>query len=252
MSYIFKYSHRLIGGEKMRNIKDLPAWERLFKKIVWKQLGEIKNKNILDFGSGEGITSNYFAEFNRVVAIEPSEDMLKDAWTDHEYRQMIGDFKTLSEFMDNSFDIIVCHNVLEYIDDKASVIRELTRVLKPGGYISLVKHNRNGRVMQMAVLLDELKKANELLNGEDSTASKFGRIRYYEDYDVIRWSPDLYIDKIYGIRTFWDLQQNQEKHSDEEWQKKMIQLENRVSEMNDFINIAFFHHLIIRKTNSNY
>lgn len=67
----------------MRNIKDLPAWERLLKKIVWKQLGEIKNKNILDFESGESITSNYFAEFNRVVAIEPSEDMLKDAWTDH-------------------------------------------------------------------------------------------------------------------------------------------------------------------------
>ena len=35
----------------MRDIKDLPAWERLFKKIVWKQLGEIKDKNILDFGS---------------------------------------------------------------------------------------------------------------------------------------------------------------------------------------------------------
>lgn len=33
VSYIFKYSHRLIGGEKMRNIKDLPAWERLLKKL---------------------------------------------------------------------------------------------------------------------------------------------------------------------------------------------------------------------------
>ena len=25
--------------ELERNIKDLPAWERLFKKIIWKQLG---------------------------------------------------------------------------------------------------------------------------------------------------------------------------------------------------------------------
>lgn len=147
----------------------------------------------------------------------------------------------------NCFDIIICHNVLEYIDDKASVVQELTRVLKPGGFISLAKHNRNGRVMQMTVLLDDFEKANALLNGEDGTASKFGAIRYYDDSDVIKWCHDLFIDKTYGIRTFWDLQQNQEKHSDEEWQAKMTQLEMRVSEIDDFINIAFFHHLIIKK-----
>ena len=231
----------------MRDIINLPAWERLFKRIVWNQLGDVENKNILDFGSGEGITSDHFAEFNRMVAVEPWEDMLKDAWTDHVYRQVIGDIKALAEFEDGSFDIIICHNVLEYIDDKASVVRELARVLKPGGFISLAKHNRNGRVMQMAVLLDDFEKANALLDGEDSTASKFGAIRYYEDADVISWCPDLYIDRIYGIRTFWDLQQNQEKHSDEEWQEKMMQLEMRVSEIQDFINVAFFHHLIVRK-----
>ena len=53
----------------MRNIEDLPAWDRLFKKIVWKQLENIKDKDILDFGSGEGITSDYFAEFNRVILV---------------------------------------------------------------------------------------------------------------------------------------------------------------------------------------
>ena len=231
----------------MRDIKDLPAWDRLFKKIVWKQLGDIKDKDILDFGSGEGITSDYFARFNRVVAVEPSEDMIKDAWTDHTYRQVIGDIKAISEFEEASFDIIICHNVLEYIDNKAIVVRELSRVLKPNGFMSLAKHNRNGRVMQMAVLLDDFEKANSLLDGKNSTSSKFGEIKYFDDSDVISWCPELYIDKIYGIRTFWDLQQNQDKHSDEEWQEKMMNLETRVSEMQDFKNIAFFHHLIIRK-----
>ena len=231
----------------MRDIKDLPAWERLFKKIVWKQLGDIKDKYILDFGSGEGITADHFAEKNQVVAVEPWEDMLKDAWTDNEYRQIVGDIDSLKEFDDNSFDIIICHNVLEYIDDKENVIRELGRVLKPDGSISLVKHNRNGRVMQMAVLLDDFDKANALLDGENSTASKFGAIRYYEDSQIETWSSDLFIEKTYGIRTFWDLQQNQEKHSDEEWQEKMMNLELRVSELDDFVDIAFFHHLVIRK-----
>ena len=183
----------------MRSIKDLQAWERLFKKIVWTQLGDIKDKDILDFGSGEGITSDHFAKSNRVVAVEPWEDMLKDAWTDHDYRQVVGDIKALSEFEDNSFDMIICHNVLEYVDDKANVVRELARVLKPGGSISLAKHNRNGRVMQMAVLLDDFDKANALLDGEDSTASKFGAIRYYDDSDVTKWCPELYIEKTYGL-----------------------------------------------------
>ena len=66
----------------MKNIKDLADWERLFKQIIWNQLGNIKDKDILDFGSGQGITADHFAEFNHVVAVEPWEEMLEDAWTD--------------------------------------------------------------------------------------------------------------------------------------------------------------------------
>ena len=231
----------------MRNLTDLPAWERIFKKIVWKQLGDISGKYILDFGSGEGITADHFAKANKVTAIEPWDEMLKDAWKDNEYTQIVGSVEALSEIEDDTFDVIICHNVLEYIDDKAEVLRELSRVLKPTGYISIVKHNRYGRVMQMAVLLDDFEKANALLDGEDSTASKFGKIRYYDDEDILKWCPELSIEKTYGIRTFWDMQQNQEKHSDESWQDEMEKLEMRVSEIEEFRSIAFFHHLIVKK-----
>ena len=174
--------------------------------------------------------------------------MLKYAWKDNEYRQIVGDVKALSEFPDNTFDAIICHNVLEYIDDKKEIVKELARVLKPEGFISIVKHNRNGRVMQMAVLLDDFEKANDLLDGKNSAASKFGEIRYYEDEDITKWAPGLSINKVLGIRTFFDLQQNQDKHPDEEWQKKMAELEMRVSEDPAFREIAFFHHIILKKS----
>lgn len=196
----------------MHDITDLPAWERLFKKIVWKQLGDMEGKKILDFGSGEGITANHFAEKNDVTAIEPSKEMLSNAWKDYEYTQIVGDVNALSAFKNETFDMIICHNVLEYIDDKAAVIKALARVLKKDGIISIVKHNRAGRVMQMAVLLDDFEKANEILDGKGSTASKFGTIRYYEDNDITKWEPQITISDILGIRTFWDLQQNQQKH----------------------------------------
>lgn len=84
----------------MRELTELPAWERLLKKIVWAQLGDIRGKNILDFGSGEGITANHFAENNNVVAIEPSEEMLANRWADFAYRQIQGDVTRLSDFED--------------------------------------------------------------------------------------------------------------------------------------------------------
>ena len=231
----------------MHDITDLPAWERLFKKIVWKQLGDMEGKKILDFGSGEGITANHFAEKNDVTAIEPSKEMLSNAWKDYEYTQIVGDVNALSAFKNETFDMIICHNVLEYIDDKAAVVKSVARVLKKDGIISIVKHNRAGRVMQMAVLLDDFEKANEILDGKDSTASKFGTIRYYEDNDITKWEPQITVSDILGIRTFWDLQQNQQKHGDEAWQEKMLQLELRVSQMQEYKNIAFFHHLLLKK-----
>lgn len=231
----------------MHDITELPAWERLFKKIVWEQLGNIEGKKILDFGSGEGITANYFANRNDVTAIEPSKEMLSNAWKDYEYTQIIGDVSALSVFNDEAFDIIICHNVLEYIDDKETIVKALARVLKKDGILSIAKHNRAGRVMQMAVLLDDFEKANTLLDGENSTASKFGAIRYYEDKDILKWEPGLKITEVFGIRTFWDLQQNQEKHGNEEWQDKMMQLEMRVAQIPEYRNVAFFHHLMLKK-----
>lgn len=231
----------------MHDIAELSPWDRMLKRIVWKQLGEIEGKKILDFGSGEGITANHFADKNTVVAVEPSEEMLRNRWADYKYTQIVGDVSKLSELEKESFDLIICHNVLEYIDDKEQVIHELCRLLKAGGMLSVVKHNRAGRVMQMAVLLDDMGKANDLLDGKDGASSQFGAIRYYEDEQITKWNKGLKLLDTFGICTFWRLQQNQEKQGTEEWQKQMVQLEMRVSKMEEYRKIAFFHHLFFIK-----
>lgn len=231
----------------MHDIAELSPWDRMLKRIVWKQLGEIEGKKILDFGSGEGITANHFADKNTVVAVEPSEEMLRNRWADYRYRQIVGDVSKLSELEKESFDLIICHNVLEYIDDKEQVLHELCRLLKVGGMLSVVKHNRAGRVMQMAVLLDDMGKANDLLDGKDGASSQFGAIRYYEDEQIAKWNKGLKLLDTFGICTFWRLQQNQEKQGTEEWQNQMVQLEMRVSKLEEYRKIAFFHHLFFIK-----
>ena len=50
----------------------LSPWDSMLKRIVWKQLGDIRNKKILDFGSGIGVTADYLGKNNDVIAIEPN------------------------------------------------------------------------------------------------------------------------------------------------------------------------------------
>lgn len=225
----------------------LPPWENLLKRMVWQQLGDLHDCRILDFGSGSGVTANHYARRNEVLAIEPSEKAVKERCCEYAYQQLIGSTDELRKLADESFDVILCHNVLEYAQDRENIVREFVRLLKPDGVLSIVKHNRPGRVMQMVVLLNDFDKANALLDGKDGAASRYGTIRYYEDEDIEKWSAQWQTIKTYGIRTFWDLQQNQEIHQDAEWQNQMIQMEMRVSEMEEYRAIAFFHHLLIRK-----
>lgn len=230
------------------NLDMLQPWEKLMKQIVWQQMGEIKNKKILDFGSGIGVTADYLAKYNDVTAIEPNEESVKERWQENQYCQITGGLKELKEFKDETFDMIVCHNVFEYAkEERIEILNEFARLLKKDGFISLVKHNRPGRVMQMVVLLNDFESANSLLDGNDGMTSKFGAIQYYEDADIEKWCDKLKITKTLGMRTFWDMQQNQELHKDSNWQQKMIEMELRVSDIEEYKNIAFFHHLFLEK-----
>lgn len=225
----------------------MDTWDYLAKQLIWKQLGDITEKKILDFGSGKGYTADYFASRNEVIAIEPSSELVAERMKKNEYSQILGDEKYLLRLDSNYFDLVLCHNVLEYIDKREQVLNEFFRILAPGGHLSIVKHNREGRVMQMAVLLNNFEEANNLLEGKKSYAKKYGQINYFNDTDINQWCKNFKLKAKYGLRTFWDLQQNQEIQATENWQKNMLQLEQKVSQNDIFYNIAFFHHLIFSK-----
>ena len=96
-------------------------------------------------------------------------------------------------------------------------------------------------------MLNNFDEANHLLDGHNSSAQQFGTINYYDDSDITKWCSGLILQQTFGLRNFWDLQQNQEIQNDTEWQNKMIDIEMRVSHHSDFQRIAFFYHLMFQK-----
>jgi S-adenosylmethionine-dependent methyltransferase len=233
-------------------IDNIAPWELLQKKITWEQLKFIHGKRVLDFGSGNGITADHFAIDNEVIAIEPDEKMLQNISTENDYTQIKGDIKELKNFDDGSFDVILCHNVLEYADEREKIINEFSRILKTTGYLSILKHNKPGRVMQMVVLLNNFEHANELLDGGNGHAQQFGTINYYQDTEILKWTDKFKIEKILGVRTFWNLQQSQDIQKDKTWQEQMLEMELKVSELEEYKAIASFHHVILRKNDESY
>jgi len=225
-----------------------PMWA-LFYRVIGEQLSHITNSKILDFGSGLGFTANHLAKNNEVVAIEPNADMAEMRICETSYEQIIGDIEQLRQQQDNSFDVVVCHNVLEYAKERKDIFRELCRVVKPNGIISIVKQNHAGRIMQQVVLENSVDEAISLLNGGTINVMNFGQVNYYDMNNVKEWIGDRYvnIEKVLGIRTFWALQQNNEIKYDSIWQEKMLEIEMKVSDINDYINISFFNHVLLKK-----
>ncbi len=164
-------------------MEQLLPWERLLKKILWAQLGDIRGRVILDFGSGLGVTASQYAKYNQVTAIEPCAESVSQRYVENAYSQIVGG---LDELESDSFDVIFCHNVLEYTLEREQIIKEFYRLLKQGGMLSIVKHNRCGRIVMEAVLHNSFENVNALLDGNETITSKFGTIHYYDDTDIVK------------------------------------------------------------------
>ncbi len=234
-----------------RNLIEQP-WGRMFYDMLYKQLDLQENKrlNILDFGAGFCVTANHYAKSHNVTAVEPSHDMLNLRIKENDFTLINGGIEVLKNISDNSFDLVICHNVLEYVPDRAIILGELTRVLKQNGKLSIVKHNLAGRILAYAVFADNPESALELLNkNSDNEGNMFGSRNTYSNEDLISYCSSLGLkaDEIYGIRAFFALSSNDDIKYSDEWYNNMLELEMKICNKDKYKSIAFFNHLIFKK-----
>ncbi len=148
---------------------------------------------------------------------------------------------------DASYDVVICHLVLEFVPDPKEILDELTRVLKPGGILSVVRHNKNGRILQAIVQDYDLADATHLLEGGHSFSSAFGDIRYYGHEDLLAWAgSDFVLSQVYGVRSLASLHPKS-LQTQADWGTQMLSIEQTLSVHPDFIPIAFFQHTLLQK-----
>ena len=221
-------------------------WGKIQYVITFAQLEHIKGKKILDFGSGFGLVSQFLAQNNEVVAIEPQEKMLF-AYSNHRYEKILGSLEQVKKFESESFDIVLCHNVLEYINENCRVnyLSELKRVLKRDGKLSIIKHNQVGKIMQSVVFSNDVDQALDLLNGNEFKSVSFSQGTTYTIDELLEMSK-MKLENYQAIRTFYSLQMNEVKNKDN-WLEKMTEMELAVCDLYPYKDISFLQHIWLVK-----
>ncbi len=104
-----------------------------------------RGTRLLEVGAGFGRLAAEYAGYDEVVLLDASEPLLGAArerlGTDSRFRIVVGDAFRLP-FPDATFDAAVCIRVVHHFEDPRPAIRELARILRPGGTLVLESANR--------------------------------------------------------------------------------------------------------------
>lgn len=160
-------------------------------RFILKQLGDIRGKKLLDLGCGAGENSVYFAKKGALcVATDYSPGMVEVALKLAETNGVKIEGCTANamelQFADNTFDIVYASNLLHHLPEPKMAIREMHRVLKPGGkacFWEPLKHNP---------VINVYRRMATKVRTEDETPL---------DINIIKFVNSLYSDVAYD--TFW-------------------------------------------------
>jgi SAM-dependent methyltransferase len=216
--------------------------------------------DVLDIGGGTGgFAVRVGALGHRVTVVDPSPDAL--AALDRRAREhdvavtgRQGDLSTLLDVVDHdSADVVLCHGVLEVVDDPAAALATLARVLRPGGVLSLLVAQRHAAVVARA-MAGHFQQALALLAptgpGQRSSVAggRPGRRYTHDELTGLVGGAGFGVDAVHAVRVFTDLVPGSLLDLEPGASSALVELEQAVATRPEYLPLATQLHLLAHRS----
>jgi len=228
------------------------VWQVLRRELE-KHAG--RELTVLDVGGGTGGFAVPLAEAGHTVTVvDASPDALAaltrraaDAGVAGRVRAVQGDGDALAALVaPGSVDLILCHAVLEVVDDPAGVVGSIATALRPGGAVSLLVAGRAAAVLGRAIN-GHVRSAAAVAGDPDGRAGARDTLRRRYDAQSaaeLLVAAGLRVEETHGVRVLTDLLPAAVVEEDP---KAVLELELALSARPPFRDIAAQLHLFARR-----
>jgi S-adenosylmethionine-dependent methyltransferase len=207
----------------------------------------------LDLGCGTGAIAVRLARLGlRVTLLDASLPMLdfakraaQEAGVTERIALKHGDAAQLANlFHAGSFDLILCHNILEYVDDPCAVLHSAARALRdPSSIISVLVRNQAGEVLKAAIQDGDLAATEHNLTAEWGHESLYGgRVRLFtaESLQAMLAAASLVVTAERGVRVVSDYLPPRVPRTAE--YERILELEHKLGRRPEFAAVARYTH----------
>src|SRR6266850_8565122 len=213
----------------------------------------------LDLGCGTGAIAVRLARLGfHVTLLDASVPMLdfakraaREAGVTERIALKHGDAAQFANlFPAESFDVILCHNILEYVDDPCAVLRSAARALRdPSSIISVLVRNQAGEVLKAAIQDGDLAATEHNLTAEWGHESLYGgevRLFTAESLQAMLLESSLAVTAERGVRVMSDYLPPKVSRNDE--YKRIFELERKLGRRPEFAAVARYTHCLAHRT----
>jgi SAM-dependent methyltransferase len=234
--------------------------------VVWEVLrgaldqrvkaGGGETLEVLDTGGGTGNFAVPVAELgHRVTVVDPSPNALfglerraAEAGVEGRIRGVQGDAHGLFDVVERGgYDVVLCHGVLEYVDDPVEGLGNVVAALRPGGgTLSLLAAGMGGAVFGRA-LAGHFTEARHALTGPDGRWGEndpMPRRFTVEQLTDLVDATGLSVTAVHGVRVFADLVPGALVDTEPDAEEALVKLEAAASELPAFQAVASRLHVL--------
>ena len=219
--------------------------------------GATQSLRALDLGCGTGATGLRLARVGFYVTLLDSSPAMLDI-AKHAAREAgvtertalkHGDVSQAANLFDTGlFDVILCHNVLEYVDDPGAVLRGAACLLRDSASIlSVLVRNQAGEVLKAAIKMGDLRAAELNLAAEWGEESLYGsRVRLFTRDKLLAMlkAASLTMNAERGVRVVADYLPSQGRSAEYE---RILELERKLGSRPEFVAVARYTHCLARR-----